>query len=155
MFKLSLKNIWSRKGRLVLTALAVIAGTAFLSGVFVFTDTIKNSMNEMFATAYENTDAFVRSSNVIEGQFGQESRDRIPVELVDAVAGMSGVEKADGVVSGTAVVTFNDKVLGSDGPPKFGSSFPVTGNSLDLVEGRPGLAQTKIMLDRGWPSPAR
>ena len=88
MFRLSLKNIWSRKGRLILTALAVIAGTAFLSGVFVFTDTIKNSMNEMFATAYENTDAFVRSANVIEGDFGQESRDRIAVDLIDTVSAM-------------------------------------------------------------------
>ena len=70
MFKLSLKNIWSRKGRMVLTALAVIAGTAFLSGVFVFTDTINGSFNRMFADAFKGTDAFVRSSNVIEGDFG-------------------------------------------------------------------------------------
>jgi len=52
---LSLRNIWSRKGRLVLTALAVIAGTAFLSGVFVFTDTIKGSFDRLFADAYANT----------------------------------------------------------------------------------------------------
>jgi len=150
MFKLSLRNIWSRKGRLVLTALAVIAGTAFLSGVFVFTDTIKNSFDRMFATAYENTDAFVRSANVIEGDFGQETRDRISVGLVDAVAAMPGVDKADGVVSGTAVVTFEDKVLGQDGPPKFGSSFSVTGDSpFDLVEGRAASGPAEVVLDRG------
>ncbi len=150
MFRLSLKNIWSRKGRLILTALAVIAGTAFLSGVFVFTDTIKNSMNEMFATAYENTDAFVRSANVIEGDFGQESRDRIAVDLIDTVSAMPGVEEANGVVSGSAVVTFNGKVLGQDGPPKFGSSFSVTGDSpFDIVEGRAPNGPDEVVLDRG------
>ena len=64
MLRLSLRNVWARKGRLLLTAVAVIAGTAFLSGVFVFTDTIKGSFHEMFANAFAETDAYVRSSNV-------------------------------------------------------------------------------------------
>jgi putative ABC transport system permease protein len=45
----------ARKGRLVLTSLAVIAGTAFLSGVFVFSDTIKGSFDKLFANAYART----------------------------------------------------------------------------------------------------
>ena len=94
MFKLSLKNIWSRKGRLILTALAVIASGAFLSGVFVFTDTIKASFDRLFATAYEDTDAFVRSSHVVEGDFGNDTRGRIPLALVDSVAAVPGVAEA-------------------------------------------------------------
>ena len=78
MFRISLKSTLARKGRLLLTSLAVIAGCAFLSGVFVFSDTIRGSFDRLFANAYENTDAFVRSSNVIEADFGAESRDRIP-----------------------------------------------------------------------------
>ncbi len=95
MFKLSLKNIWSRKGRLVLTALAVIAGTAFLSGVFVFSDTITASFNKLFATAYENTDAYVRSANVIEGSAGGEDvRDRVDESIVEVILGVEGVNEA-------------------------------------------------------------
>ena len=63
MFRLSLRNIWSRKGRMLLTAIAVIAGTAFLNGVFVFTDTIKGAFNTMFENAYAGTDAYVRIYN--------------------------------------------------------------------------------------------
>ncbi|MFZ9629638.1 MAG: ABC transporter permease, partial [Ilumatobacteraceae bacterium] len=106
----------------MLTALAVIAGTAFLSGVFVFTDTIKGSFDRLFADAYANTSAYVRSANVIEGDFGQETRDRISVDLVDEVRAVPGVAEAYGTVIGTAVVSFEGKVLGNDGPPKFGSS---------------------------------
>ena len=51
---------------------------AFLSGVFVFSDTIRGTFDKLFANAYENTDAFVRSSNEIEADFGDDSRDRSP-----------------------------------------------------------------------------
>ena len=120
MFKLSLKNIWSRKGRMVLTALAVIAGTAFLSGVFVFTDTINGCFNRMFADAFKGTDGYVRSANVVEGDFGAETRDRIDLAVVDIVAAVPGVREAHGDVFGFATVAFEGKVLGQDGPPSSG-----------------------------------
>ncbi len=123
MFKLSLKNILSRKGRLVLTALAVIASGAFLSGVFVFTDTIKASFDRLFATAYEHTDAYVRSSHVVEGDFGNDTRGRIPLSIVDAVAAVPGVKEANADVTGFAAISFNGKDVGQDGPPKYGSNW--------------------------------
>jgi len=42
MFRLAIKMTLARTGRLVLTSLAVILGTAFLSGTFVFRDTINH-----------------------------------------------------------------------------------------------------------------
>lgn len=156
MFKLSLKNILSRKGRLVLTALAVIAGTAFLSGVFVFTDTITGSFNRMFADAFKGTDAFVRSSNVIEGDFGEETRDRIDLELVEIVAEVPGVVEAAGSVFGTATVVFEGKVLGQDGPPKFGGAWVDSEASpWDLFAGRAPMGPTEVVLDRASSKAAK
>lgn len=124
MFKIALKSTMARKGRMLLTSLAVIAGCAFLSGVFVFSDTIRGSFDSLFANAYEKTDAFVRSANVIEGDFGAETRDRIPDSLVAGVAAMPGVTEAVGEVSGFArVATADGEVVGIDGPPKFGASL--------------------------------
>lgn len=121
MFKLSLKNIWSRKGRLVLTALAVIAGTAFLSGVFVFTDTIKGSFDKLFANAYATTDAYVRSSDVLEGEFGDDLRANIDQGVLDVVASVPGVSSAHADVSGTATISTADgTIVGGDGPPQYG-----------------------------------
>ncbi len=149
MFKLSMKNIWSRKGRLLLTAIAVIAGTAFLSGVFVFTDTIKGSFNSMFASAYEKTDAFVRSSNVIEGDFGDETRDRIDVSLVEVVAALPGVTEAVGDIQGIATVTFDGTVLGQDGPPKFAGVWTGSESSpWALAEGVAPTTASQVVLDR-------
>ena len=150
MFKLSLRNIWSRKGRLLLTAAAVIAGSAFLSGVFVFTDTIKGSFNEMFASAYADTDAFVRSANVIEGQFGEEQRDRLPLAVLDEVRAVPGVTEAHADVMGQATVTTTDgTVIGQDGPPKFaGVWIDSPASPWDLVAGgRAPSAADEVVLD--------
>lgn len=151
MLRLSLKNIWSRKGRLLLTAIAVIAGTAFLSGVFVFTDTIKGSFNQMFADAYAGTDAVVRSSNVIEGQFGEEARDRISDSLVEVVRTLPGVAEAQGDVQSAATMTTAEgKVVGQDGPPKFGGVFSGSPASpFQLVEGHGPTNGTEVVIDRG------
>ncbi|MEI8238322.1 MAG: ABC transporter permease, partial [Actinomycetota bacterium] len=149
MFKLSLRNIWSRKGRLFLTAFAVIAGTAFLSGVFVFTDTIKGSFNDMFATAYSKTDAVVRSSNVIEGDFGSNTRDSIDVSLVGVVAKVPHVTESWGDVTGHATVSFNGAIVGRDGPPKFaGAWIPSEGSPWRIVDGKGPAAATDVVIDR-------
>ena len=78
MFKVSIKGILARKSRLLLTSLAVIMATAFLSSTYIFSDTIQNTFDDLFADAFRNTDAYVRSSNVIEADFGNKQRDRHP-----------------------------------------------------------------------------
>ena len=149
MFKLSMKNIWSRKGRLVLTALAVIAGTAFLSGVFVFTDTIKGSFNSLFADAYDTTDAFVRSSDVIEGDFGEDLRASFDASVIGVVAAVPGVESAQADVDGLAAITNADgKIIGGDGPPQFGGVWHDGAPSpWKLDEGAGPKDGTEVVLD--------
>ena len=78
MFKVSIKGLLAHKTRLLLTALAVIMATAFLSSTYIFSDTIQSTFDTLFADAFRNTDAYVRSSNVIEADFGNKQRDRIP-----------------------------------------------------------------------------
>lgn len=149
MFKLSLKNIWSRKGRLVLTALAVIAGTAFLSGVFVFTDTIKGSFNTLFANAYASTDTFVRSSDVIKGEFGNDLRASFDAGVADVVAAVPGVKSAQADVNGTASITNAEgKIIGGDGPPQFGRAWHDGAPSpWTLKDGRGPTTDTEVVVD--------
>jgi putative ABC transport system permease protein len=150
MFKIAIKSTLARKGRLVLTALAVIAGCTFLSGVFVFTDTIQGSFNRLFANAYAGTDAFVRSSNVIEGEFGLDSRDRLPDALIDQVKAIPGVADAVGDVQAFArLATVDGKSLGQDGPPKYGGVFVGNeGSPWRLASGKPAQGATEVVIDR-------
>ena len=123
MFRVALKSILGRKARLVLTSLAVILGTAFLAGTSVFSATLDRTFNNLFEDVFKNVDAYVRSSQVIEGEFGSEERQRIPVTLVQDVAKVPGVADALGDIQAFARITGKDgKPLGSEGagPPTFG-----------------------------------
>jgi len=56
MFGLAFKMTFARKGRLVLTSLAVILGTAFLSGTYVFRDTINQTFDRLFSDIFRDVD---------------------------------------------------------------------------------------------------
>ena len=132
MFKLALKGILARKGRLLLTSLAVILGTSFLAGTYIFSDTLTKSFKDLFADVFEDTDAYVRSSVVIEGDFGAEERQRIPDSLTAEVAKVPGVKTAASNVLGFArVIGKNGKPVGQEGngPPNFGSSIAAQGEA--------------------------
>lgn len=151
MLKLSLRNLLARKRRLVLTALSVVIGIAFLAGTFVFTDTIQRTFDNLFADVNKATDAYVRSAEEFDLGFGQSSRSRIPSSLVSTVAATAGVVQAEGDVTGSAVIVGRDgKQIGQEqgGSPRFGQN--IYGGELsawNLAEGRlPGPGE--LVIDR-------
>jgi putative ABC transport system permease protein len=104
VIRLALRSVRARWGRVVLTALAIVASTAFLSGTFIFRDTVQRTFNALFADVFERVDGYVQSSNSVEGFLGFERRDRLPVEVVDEVRAIGGVADAQAFVQGDAVV---------------------------------------------------
>ena len=151
MFKLALKGILARKGRLLLTSLAVILGTSFLAGTYIFSDTLTKSFKDLFADVFEDTDAYVRSSVVIEGDFGAEERQRIPDTLTAEVAKVPGVKTAASSVLGFARVVGKDgKPVGKEGngPPNFGSSISTQGEAFwKISDGRLPANGDEVALD--------
>jgi putative ABC transport system permease protein len=149
MFRLALRSVSARWGRLVLTSLAIVASTAFLSGTFIFRDTIERTFNALFANVYERVDGYVQSANSVENFFGIETRDRLPAELVDQVRSVPGVADAQASVSGDAVV------IAKDGTPierPTSPTFGATVNDGDLSvwtvkEGRRPSGPTEVALD--------
>ena len=55
MFKVSLKGILAHKHRLLMTALAVVIATAFLSSTYIFSDTIQRTFDNLFSDVFRNT----------------------------------------------------------------------------------------------------
>src|SRR4051794_34512098 len=150
MFKLSLKNVLARKGRLLLTAAAIIAGTTFLSGVFVFSDTIRGTFDQIFSSAYAKTDAFVRSTNKVDAGFST-TRDQIPDSLIATVEAVPGVATAHGDVQGFAQMsTSKGEEMGGGGPPTFGSVYDGSPISpWGLADGRLAAGGSEVVIDRG------
>ena len=89
-----MRSVVARWPRLLLTALAIVASTSFLSGTFIFRDTIERTFAALFADVYERVDGYVQSSNSVENLFGLERRDRLPAEILDEIRAVPGVADA-------------------------------------------------------------
>src|SRR5690606_41242583 len=83
--------------------LAVSLRVAFVGRVLTLTDTMNRAFDDLFASAYEGTDAFVRSDRTVESQFeGMELRARLDTDLVEVVESVDGVAAVDVTVEGYA-----------------------------------------------------
>ncbi|WP_166984680.1 ABC transporter permease [Canibacter zhoujuaniae] len=61
--KVSIRNLLAHKVRLLLTVLAVVLGTAFVAGSFIFTNTLKGAFDEIVSSNFDGIDAVVSSSD--------------------------------------------------------------------------------------------
>ncbi|MFA5775008.1 MAG: FtsX-like permease family protein [Ilumatobacteraceae bacterium] len=141
----------ARKGRLFLTSLAIILGTAFLSGTFIFSDTLNRTFDQLFTGVYKDVDAYVRSSNFVEVQFGGEQRARIPITELDTVRDVPGVVDAVGAISAYArIINKDGSPLGTDnGPPNFGAIVSESFSGLWSVDtGRLPVGPSEMMMDK-------
>ena len=152
MFRLAVKMTFARTGRLVLTSLAVILGTAFLSGTFVFRDTINQTFDRLFADVFRDVDAYVRSTTFLELDFGGEQRAATPVAVLDAVRNVEGVTSATGDIQAFARVIGKDGTpLGSEGngPPTFGGIASSDSAGLwSITSGRLPVGPNEVILDK-------
>jgi putative ABC transport system permease protein len=155
MWKVTLKGIWSKKVRFLLTGIAVMLGVAFVSGTFVLTATISNTFDGLFTDIYQHTDAVVRAKEEFSGQgFGNEGRGTVSADLLPTVRNAEGVAAADGTVQGLAVIVDkNGDALGSNGQgaPTLGFSYIHDRelSTIHVVEGRGPRAPDEVVIDKG------
>ena len=151
MLRLASKMALARKGRLVLTSLAIILGTSFLSGTFIFSDTITKTFDRLFTDVFRDVDAYVRSSSFIEVPFGGEQRGSTPIDALPAVLGAPGVADATGDIQAFARIIGKDGTpIGLDnGPPTFGGIASASVAGLwTIEEGRLPEGPTEMVMDR-------
>ena len=146
-----LKGILGRKARLFITSIAVILGTAFLSGTSVFSATLNRTFDNLFQDVFKNIDGYVRSTEVVEGDFGAQERTRIPLDTLEKVRAVPGVADVSADIQAFARIIAKDgKPLGSEGngPPTFGSvGVPFKGALWTIVDGRFPSGGKEVALD--------
>jgi putative ABC transport system permease protein len=152
VIRATLKSLLSRKLRLLLSGLAVILGVMFVSGSFVLTDTLTRSFDQLFSTAFANTDVQVAAQPKLpEGEF--EDSERVTATLtpsdVDRIRAVDGVASANGVVfgEGARLIGANGKTVASVGPPRFGADWPSQADDLELRDGRGPAADNEIAIN--------
>jgi len=128
MFRVAWRGLMSRKLRLLLTALAIALGVAFVSGTYVLTDTMDHAFTSLFSSIGSKTDVVVRASSPMDPTTMQPTdRGTLPESLLNAVYRAPGVKVAEGDVYGYA------QVVGKDGKAIVTSGAPTLGVSTDPV----------------------
>lgn len=152
MRKVALRGLLAHKFRLLSTLIAVVLGVAFVAGVLTLSSTMNSSFDDLFSTAFEGTDAVVRSSESVQGEFGETQRGTLPQELVEEVEALPTVAAAEPDVFDFAYVIGKDGEpygAGAFGPPSYGGNWWEDDqlNSFDIREGEEPDAPGEVVLD--------
>ena len=153
MLKTTFKSLLARKRRLALVALAVTLSVAFMAGTLILTDTIGKTFDDLFADVYKDTDAVVRGEAAFEGPMGSgEQRPRVDESLIDVVARVDGVAKAEGTLFAYARLLGKDgKPIGNpqNGAPTVGAEWSDSPelNPFRLASGRAPQAADEVVID--------
>lgn len=150
MAKVTLRNLAAHKIRLVLTAVAVILGVAFVAGTLIFTDSMNKRFDELFSRVGTNVAVDVRAKKVVDGGHDDGTAAQpVPASVLETLRGVEGVKDPKGNVNGYAAVVGKDgKIVGTpqNGPPQIGVNW-TSGGTYDLASGRAPQGPGEIVID--------
>jgi putative ABC transport system permease protein len=154
MLRAAVKSLLARKLRLALSAFAIVLGVAFVAGSYVFTDTLDQTFDEIFAETTPDIVVRPAQTGAVSLEFtGGDSRILQPV-LVDELTAVDGVDRVDGFVESQSafVVGADGDLVGGNGPPGIGTNWtdaPAQDGSvpLRLVAGRQPMRSGEVVLD--------
>ncbi len=156
MYRTALRNVLAHKGRLLMTALAVMLGTAFVAGTMVFSDTFGKAMSNSYAKSFSDVSVQISDSAAGSDAGAREKSERGSASLTDAtvqqIAALPGVAGARGVVGGfTGVADRKGELIGQAWSAR-GTNFSPGADGGDsrypMAEGRGPQAAKEIALDR-------
>lgn len=151
VWKTSMRNFLAHKGRMALSAVAVLLSVAFVCGTLVFTDTMNTTFDKLFAATSADVTVSPKKAAGADDLPENGKPEALPASVVAEVAGVDGVKKAEGAVSSMAVtlVDGHDKNLGSDtGAPTIAGNW--TDNdlrSMEITSGHAPRGPTEAMID--------
>ncbi|HVU74244.1 MAG TPA: ABC transporter permease, partial [Mycobacteriales bacterium] len=150
MFRITVKGLLARKLRLLLSALSVVLGVAFVAGAFALTDTLSHTFDKIVSTADANVDVTVRSASAVDPD-SDDDRTPVPASLVDEIKTVPGVQTAAGGVGGQliGVVKKDGKILKTGGAPTLAFNWSDDPTSpLKVVQGHAPTSANQVVLDQ-------
>lgn len=148
MLSLTLKNLWARKWRSLMTAVAVVFGIALVAGTYMLTDTTNGAFDDIFTKSNAGVDVAITSKVEVEQQDG--AIPAFPEKYLKTVEGVDGVKIAAGsIFSQGAILDMEGDSTGGGFAPQFiASKLPGDLESLDLVDGHEPKSSTEVTLDQ-------
>jgi putative ABC transport system permease protein len=149
MLRATLRSLLAHKLRLLLTAVSVVLGVAFVAGSLVFTDTLKQTFNDLFTQT--TPDVVITPRTAFTSDDGSGSGATISAATLGAVKDVSGVARAEGGVfeNGVQIVGKDGKIIGTQGAPAFGSNWSGDRDlsPFRLIEGRGPEKSGEVAID--------
>ncbi|WP_416980854.1 ABC transporter permease [Streptomyces sp. T028] len=149
MLKATLRSFLAHKGRLLLSALAVVLSVAFVSGSLIFSDTVTRTFDRLFAST--SADVTVEPKDDLNSNVPSGATQTVPAALAGQVARVDGVASAhaDVSVENITVVDSDHKSVGpTTGAPTIATDWYVTDRSpVKLTSGHAPQGAGQAMLD--------
>ncbi|MGC5566438.1 ABC transporter permease [Streptomyces sp. FR-108] len=149
MLKATLRSFLAHKGRLLLSALAVVLSVAFVAGSLIFSDTVSRTFDRLFAST--SADVTLSPKEDLESQIPSGAVETVPTSLVDRIAKIDGVALArpDVSVENVTVVDKDNESVGpTTGAPTIAGDWNVTDRSpVKLTSGHAPRGPGEALLD--------
>ncbi|WP_217142789.1 ABC transporter permease [Streptomyces sp. AC627_RSS907] len=148
--KTSMRNFFAHKGRMALSAVAVLLSVAFVCGTLVFTDTMNTTFDKLFAVT--SSDVTVMPKDAGDEDTPQSGvPEALPASALEKIRGAEGVKSAEGAVASmnvTVVDSDNDNVGATSGAPTIAGNWTKNDlRSMEITSGHAPRGPTETMVD--------
>ncbi|MDX3380365.1 ABC transporter permease [Streptomyces niveiscabiei] len=149
MLKATLRSFLAHKGRLLLSALAVVLSVAFVAGSLIFSDTVTRTFDRLFAST--SADVTVAPRDDLTSAVPTGAVQTLPAALAKRLAAVPGVADTHvevNVGNATVVDADNAPVGPTTGAPTLALDWHLTDRSpVELTSGRPPRGAGEALLD--------
>ncbi|MEU3949246.1 ABC transporter permease [Streptomyces sp. NPDC029526] len=149
MLKATLRSFLAHKGRLLLSALAVMLSVAFVAGSLIFSDTVSRTFDRLFASS--SADVTVTPREDLESSVPTGALRTLPASLAERLSRVDGVAAghADVEAGNITVVDAGNRSLGSTtGAPTLAVDWHLSEHSVvELTSGRAPRGPGQAVLD--------
>ncbi|MDG9719125.1 ABC transporter permease [Streptomyces sp. DH24] len=152
VLKTSMRNFLAHKGRMALSAIAVLLSVAFVSGTLVFTDTMSTTFDKLFAATSSDVTVSAKGSSDTGETTSDNGRPPVmPAAVLDKVRTADGVKSAEGTVFSTSVTVVDadkDSLSPTGGAPTIvGSWNSNEARTMDITSGAAPKGPDQVMVD--------
>ncbi|MQY16594.1 hypothetical protein SRB5_67960 [Streptomyces sp. RB5] len=147
MLRTALRNLTAHKARLLMTALAILLGVAFVAGTLVFTETISDAYTKSAEQGYDHMDVQLSPDNK-EGEGHPGAAPKLTQHTLDAAEQLPGAKSAVGVVGGFTALADKDGDLVGGGWATTGANYyGETDPRYPLQDGKAPTSQGEVAID--------
>ncbi|MFE8009318.1 ABC transporter permease [Streptomyces sp. NPDC057418] len=151
VWKTSTRNFLAHKGRMALSAVAVLLSVAFVCGTLVFTDTMNTTFDKLFAASSADVTVSPKAAEGADELPENGRPEALPSSVLAQVEKADGVKEAEGGVMSMSVtvVDSHNKNMGSEtGAPTIAGNWTRNDlRSMEITSGHAPRGPTEVMVD--------